>query len=141
RFPFCLFTKGEQRQSRGKRERRERDWRADRVEMLDAGADEKRDASAGESSDRRGERESARAAIGGVLLWQPQGVHREIAAADAEHKEHEHERRQRMRQIEHVAEAKRDRHEHDREVNAEREPPAVAVREYRQNKASGDRSA
>ena len=105
--------------------------------MRHARADQKRYPGAGEAAHRCRERKCARAAISGVLFGQPQRVHREVGAADAEEEQARQEVPERVhRQIEDVAEPDRDRREHQREIHAEREPPAARVGERGESHAS-----
>ena len=88
---------------------------------LDARADEEHHRHADEAADRADERDRAGAAVGRVLLGQPQRVEREVRAAEAE--EEDAARRTtsaRRAQVEHVAEGDDDADAHEREVDRHR---------------------
>src|SRR5579864_8773157 len=88
--------------------------------MADAGGQDQADGGSREAPYVGGEREGAYAALGAVLLWNPQRVHREIRAAHAQEEKARHEPAERgFRQVEHVAERQRNEDEHQREEERE----------------------
>src|SRR5262245_56595269 len=98
-----LLAEGQHEEPEQKRDRRQCHRRSDCYVVGHARADEERDARAHESADRRRECERSRAAIGRVLFRQPQRIHREVGAADAEEEEHDEEPGQRVfHHVEHI---------------------------------------
>src|SRR5580704_4247745 len=89
---------------------------------------QKRNGSREESSHGGGEAESAGAAFGGILLRNPQRIHSEVRAAEAEDRQTCQKPFERaILQIIRVAEAQRDRNEHQEKIDGKGPASAVSL--------------
>ena len=82
--------------------------------MADAASDQERNPRAAESRERSGERESAGAALSGILLRQPERVDGEVGSAQTQEEEADKKHRERARaEVEDLAKGERYKHHHE----------------------------
>ena len=79
-----LLAEGQEQESDDKGESGQRDGRAKGLIVANSGADQKGEAGRREPSDVRGKGKGAGAALGAVLLGEPEGIDDEVGAADAQ---------------------------------------------------------
>ena len=84
RLPPCLDRERQKKDAEYKHSGGDRNGHAETAVSLNCGADEKHHGDADEAADGADEGDGAGAAVGRVLLGQPQRVEREVRAADAE---------------------------------------------------------
>src|SRR5713226_6517516 len=105
--------KRNQQQTHRECQRSQRHGHAQRAVMPHAGTHQKRDSRAAEARKRSGKRKRAGAAFGGILLRQPQGIHREIRSAKSQEKQtHKKPGKRAGADIEQLSESERDENQH-----------------------------
>src|SRR5260370_26576282 len=105
--------------------------------MLHAGADQKRDSRAAETRKRSGKRKRAGAAFGGILLRQPQRIHRETRPAKSKKKQaHKKPRKFAGACIEKFAESESNENQHQDKKDGQRPTPSQALRNPRHRQAA-----
>src|SRR6266404_5760925 len=107
--------------------------------MLNASANQKSDPGSAKSRKGSGESEGAGAALGGILLWQPQRVNGKIRSAKTEKEQADKEpRKSRRAKIEDLSKRERDEDRHHGEIKCESPAPAEFFREPGHRQATED---
>src|SRR5258708_5173328 len=105
--------------------------------MADSVADQESNAGSSEAGERGRESEGTGAALGGILLGQPERVDGEVRAAQTQEEQTNEKPWQRSRaEIEDLSEGERDEHHHQRKEESERAAAAEPFRQRRHGQAS-----
>src|SRR5260370_12630045 len=117
--------KRNQQQTHRECQRSQRHGHTQRAVMLHAGAHQKRDSRAAEARERSGKRKRAGAAFGGILLRQPQRIHRQIRPTKSHNKQtHKEPGNRAEADVEKFPESESYENQHQAKIHAQRAAPS-----------------